>query len=59
MPIHNLLEYINNYSMTSRTFWTYLRDEVDDDSNKNNDAGNYRVNNSKTTSKSFLSIREN
>ena len=34
--------------MTSRTQWNYCRDEVNDDVNENNDAGNNRINKSKT-----------
>ena len=30
MPIYNLLEYSQNYSMTSRCLWNYYRDEIDD-----------------------------
>ena len=34
MPMYNLLEYSQNYSMTSGTLWNYYRDEIDDvDSN--------------------------
>ena len=52
MPIHNLVEYNDNYSMTG-SFWNYYRDEVNDDANENN-ADNYRTNNNKAvTSKSF------
>ena len=40
--------------MTTESLWNYYRDKVNDDANKNNDAGNYRINNIKTTtSKSF------
>ena len=54
MPMYNLLEYCDNCSMTSGSLWNYNRDEVNDDANENNDAGNYRINNNKmTTSKSF------
>ena len=54
MPIYNLLEYSNNYSMTSGSLWNYSRDEVNDSANENNDANNFRINNNKTTtSKSF------
>ena len=53
MPIYNLLEYSGNYFMTSGSLGNYHRDEVNDDSNKNNVAINYRINNNKiTTSKS-------
>ena len=54
MLIYNLLEYTDNYSMTLGSFWNYYRDEVNDDANENNDAGNHEINNKKTTtSKSF------
>ena len=50
----HLLEYSNNYSMTSRSLWNYYRDEVNDFANENNDADNFRISNSKTTTcKSF------
>ena len=53
--MYNLLEYGDNYSVTSISLWNYYRDEVNDYADENNDAGNYRINNSKTTttSKSF------
>ena len=52
--MYNLLEYSDNYSMTSESFWNYYRDQVNDNAYKNNDAGNYRINNNNTTtSKSF------
>ena len=52
MPIHNLVEYNDNYSITG-SFWNYYKDEVNDDANENN-ADNYRTNNNKAmTSKSF------
>ena len=40
--------------MTSRSLWNYYRDEVNDSADENNDANNFRINNSETTrSKSF------
>ena len=52
--MYNLLEYSDNYSVTSESFWNYYRDQVNDNAYKNNDAGNYRINNNNTTtSKSF------
>ena len=40
--------------MTSGSLRNYYRDEMIDDMNENNEAGNYRINNNKTTtSKSF------
>ena len=32
MPMFDLLEYNDNYSMTSGSFWSYYRDEINDDS---------------------------
>ena len=28
MPMYNLLEYSQNYSLTSRSFWNYYRDKI-------------------------------
>ena len=54
MPINNLLEYSDNYSMTFWILWNYYRDDRNNSANKNNDTNNYRTNNNKTTkSKSF------
>ena len=40
--------------MTSGSLWNYYRNEVNDDTNEDHDAGNYGINNKKTTaSKSF------
>ena len=51
MPMYNLLEYRDNYSMTSGSLWNYYRDEINDDAGEN---VNNRINNNKTiTSKSF------
>ena len=30
MPMYNLLEYSQNFSMTSGSLWNYYRDEIDD-----------------------------
>ena len=52
--MYNLLEYNGNYFTTSRSLWNSYTDEVNDDENENNNSGNYRIINSKTTtSKSF------
>ena len=29
MPMHNLLEYSHNYSITSRSLWDYYREKID------------------------------
>ena len=41
MPMYTLLEYSNNYSMTSGSSWNYHRDEVNDNANEKN-ADNYK-----------------
>ena len=46
--MYNLLEYSNNCSMTLGRLWNYS-DKVIKDANENNEAGNYRINNNKTT----------
>ena len=51
--MYNLLEYSDNYSMTSVSLWNYYRDEVHDAANE--DAADYRINNSKV---SLLNIRQ-
>ena len=53
MPMYNLLEYSDNYSMTSESLWNFYRDEVNDKANENND-DNYRIYKNRTiASKSF------
>ena len=53
MPMYNLLEYSDNYSMTSESLWNFYRDEVNDKANENND-DNYRIyKNITIASKSF------
>ena len=48
-----MLEYSDNYSMSSASLWNYYTDEINDDANESNTANN-RINNNKTiTSKSF------
>ena len=44
MSMYNLLECRDNYSMTSGKLWNHYRNEVDDDTNENKPAGNYRIN---------------
>ena len=48
MPMYNLLEYSNNYSMTLGNLWNYYWDAVSDATTKTNDA-NFKTNNNKTT----------
>ena len=52
--MHSLLEYSDNFFMTSESLWNFYRDEINDSTNENNHANNYRIINKKTTtSKSF------
>ena len=53
MPIYNLLEYSNNYSMTSGSLWDYYKDEINDDQNEVDDNGNKINNRKRTKSKTF------
>ena len=46
MPMYNLLEYSDNYSMTSGSWCNCYEDEVNDDENENDDANN-KINNNK------------
>ena len=54
MPMYNLLDYSDNYSMTSESLWNYYRDKVNDDENEIDNA-NYMINDEKPiTSNSFI-----
>ena len=64
MPMYNLLECSDNYSVTSGSLWNYYREEINDDENENDDNNNNnnnknsnnnnRLNNNKRiTNKSF------
>ena len=46
MPMYDLLEYSDNYSITSESLWNYYRDEVNDIANENN-AARIKINNNK------------
>ena len=59
MSIYNLIEYSENYSMTSGSLWVYYRDGVIDNAIENNEAGYHRINNNKTTTNKSLSRRKN
>ena len=52
MPMVNLLEYRQNYSMTSGSLWNYQRAEINDDE-KEIDNASYRINNSKTIASKY------
>ena len=51
MSVYNLVKYSRNYSVTSRTFQNYYRDELNDDENEN--ANNIINQNGTIISKSF------
>ena len=51
--MYNLLEYSDNYSLTSRSLGNYYIDEVNDSANENNYANNFRINNNKTATSRF------
>ena len=42
MPMYSLLEYRNNYFMTSGSLWNYYKDKVNNNANENN-ADNYGI----------------
>ena len=52
MPMYNLLEYNDNYSMTSGSLWDYYRDKINDDENENDDDDDDNNNNNKILNKS-------
>ena len=45
MPMYNLIEYSQNYSMTSGSLWNYYRDEIDnvDDNASNGKSFKYKT----------------
>ena len=53
MPIYNLLEYSDNYSLTSRRLRNFYRDEINDFSIEINHDGNKRNKNKTITNKCF------
>ena len=53
MPMYNLLESSNDFSVTSGSLWNYYRGKVNDSANEIDDNDN-KINNNKTaTSKCF------
>ena len=56
MPMYNLLEYSDNYCMTSGSLWKYYRDKTNDDANENN-AANKRINNIETITSKYLEYK--
>ena len=58
MPMYNLLENIDSYSITSESFLNCYRDEVNDDPNENNDYY-YRKIMERQQKVNLLSMRQN
>ena len=56
IPLYNLLEYSDNYSVTSGNLQNYHRDNVNDNENENN-AGNKRINNNKTITSDYFKYK--
>ena len=56
MPMYNLLEYSDNYSVTSGRLWNYYRDEVNDDSNEDN-AADIKISNKKTLTGKYFEYK--
>ena len=42
MPMYNLLEYSQSYSMTSESLWNYYRDEIDDVDDNGSDGKSFK-----------------
>ena len=58
IPMYNLKENSDNYSMTSGSLWNYYRDKVHNHVNENN-GNNYRSDDEeKRTIKNLLNIRQ-
>ena len=53
MPMYNLLEYGNNYSMTLTSLWNCYRDKVNYSANETDD-NDHKINNNKTTTNKFF-----
>ena len=55
MPMYNLLEYFDSYTMVWESLWNYYRYEVHDDAHKI--VNSYRVNNEKTTTSKYFEYK--
>ena len=53
MLMYNLLEYSDNYSMTSGSLWNFYKDEISHDVNEIDNANN-RIDNNKTITSKLL-----
>ena len=56
MPMYNLLEYSENYSMTSVSLLNCYRDEINYDANENDNANN-KINNKKIMTRKFFEYK--
>ena len=54
MPMYNLLENSDNYSLICGSLQNYYKDDVNDVANDDNDAYNYRINSNKTITTNFF-----
>ena len=43
--------------MTTGSLWNYYRDELIDDAHENSEAGNYMINNNKTTTRKYFEYK--
>ena len=59
MLIYNLLEYSDNYSMTSGSLWNYYRDDINDDENEIDDNAEKIYNNKKSKTKKVGATQDN
>ena len=53
MPMYNVLEYSEHYSLTSGSFQNYCRDDVNDSADETDNNDNMINNNKTTKSKPF------
>ena len=56
IPIHNLLELSDNYSMTIEKLWNCYADKMNDDNNESN-ADDYGLNNDKTIASKYFEYK--
>ena len=56
MSMYNLLEYSDNFSVTSGSLWNYYRDQVSNYANEFYDNNNI-INNNKTTTSTFFKYK--
>ena len=57
IPMYNLLEYSDNYPMTSEGLWNYYSDEINDEKNEV-DANKSMVYNNKTRTIKYFKVQD-